>query len=172
LGVECNSSRITIIDQVGHIISRENDRAVLVWDAETEVVLELLIGHITLVNSIAISGDSMHIMSGSEDSTICIWDAHTRDCLLGPLQGHPLMINCVTFLPDSKHMVSGSDDFNIHVWNIETEDAGLKQQARCATEAVQDDNKFNDTPKMANGWILNPSLTLQFCVLSWNRTGL
>jgi len=65
-------------------------------------------------------------------------------------------------------MVSDSDGFNIRVGNIETEDAGSKQQDGRATEGVQNDNEFNDTSKMANGWILNSCLTLQFWVPSWN----
>lgn len=56
-----------------YIITGGDDHAVRVWELETEQEINVLVGHKSSVNSIAISNDSKYIFSGSEESLI-MWE--------------------------------------------------------------------------------------------------
>jgi WD40 repeat protein len=56
-------------------VSGSYDKTVRIWDASTGAELNVLKGHTSWVNSVAISRDGMRIVSGSYDKTVRIWDA-------------------------------------------------------------------------------------------------
>ena len=76
-------------------------------------------GHLSPVNSVAISPDGKYIVSGSIDKTIKIWDIKTGECLK-TLEGHSLSVESVAISLDGKYIVSGSRDTTIKIWDIKT----------------------------------------------------
>ena len=54
------------------------------WDASTGAELNVLMGHMKQVLSVAFSPDGTRIVSGSEDSSVRVWDASTGAQLEAP----------------------------------------------------------------------------------------
>ncbi|EDR06816.1 uncharacterized protein LACBIDRAFT_299706 [Laccaria bicolor S238N-H82] len=79
-----------------------------------------LVGHDSLVTSVAFSPDGRHIVSGSGDKTVRVWDAQTGQSVMDPLKGHDGRVTSVAFSPNGRHIVSGSGDKTVRVWDAQT----------------------------------------------------
>ena len=87
------------------------------WNANTGELLKTLIGHTSVVNSVAFSPDGNTIASGSghwwgyegKASTgeeVRLWNANTGE-LIKTLTGHKDVVSSVAFSPDGNYIVSG-----------------------------------------------------------------
>jgi WD40 repeat protein len=76
-----------------------------------------LVGHTSVVNSVAFSPDGNSLASGSRDETVCLWDvaAGTQTSVLGH---HSNFVSQVDFSPDGRLLVSCGWDDKIKLWNI------------------------------------------------------
>ncbi|NER21709.1 MAG: protein kinase [Symploca sp. SIO1C2] len=93
-----------------------------------------LSGHLSLIDTVALSPDGCFLASGSWDHTIKIWQLATGK-LVHTLTEHSGWIKSVVISQDSKTLVSGSADKTIKVWDLET--ASVKATLKGHTNAVQ-----------------------------------
>ncbi|GAB1540530.1 hypothetical protein NUACC21_31990 [Scytonema sp. NUACC21] len=85
--------------------------------------IRTLIGHSSMVHTVAISPDGQAIASGSHDNTVKLWQMSTGKLVrtLGRwFSGHCNIVNAVAFSPDGRFLVSGSSDETIKLWDIST----------------------------------------------------
>lgn len=68
-------------------MSGSRDKTVRLWDAVTDMALQMLEGHSDKVDLIAFSIDCKQVMSGSWDKTVRPWDAVTGAALLRIFNG-------------------------------------------------------------------------------------
>ena len=71
-----------------------------------------LIGHSSIVNTVAFSPNGIYLASGSDDRTIAVWSVYSGDCVK-TLQGHSQPVITVVFSPDGEYLASGSKDNTI-----------------------------------------------------------
>ena len=95
------------------------DKAVLLWDADSGKLLNILTGHTDAVTSVAYSFSAPILASGSSDKTVRLWDARTGSHLR-TLMGHTDIVTSVAFAPDGSILASGSSDKTVRVWNALT----------------------------------------------------
>ena len=62
------------------IASGGDDLTVRLWDMQTGMLLNTLVGHSRTIWSIAFSPIAPLLASGSEDETIRLWQVETGDC--------------------------------------------------------------------------------------------
>ena len=77
-----------------------------------------MIGHTSVIYSVAISQDKKYLVSGSSDKKIKIWNLEKRAeaCTLGKHKG---TVRAVAISHDGKYIASGSDDKIIKIWAFE-----------------------------------------------------
>jgi len=85
----------------------------------TGVELNVLNGHMDVVNSVAFSRNGMWIVSGSDDCSVQVWDVSTG-AEINVLEGHTKSVFSVAFSSDNMWIVSGSSDKTVWVWDVST----------------------------------------------------
>jgi len=96
-----------------------NQGEIRLWNVATRQPLgQPLIGHTSLVNSLAFSPDGKMLASGSEDQTIILWDVVTHQPCGPPLTDHTGPVSSVAFSTDGKMLASGSWDNTIILWDV------------------------------------------------------
>jgi len=80
---------------------------------------EQLVGHTSLVTSVAFSPDGKTLLSGSYDNAIKLWDIETGQEIRSFI-GHSNRVNSVTFSPDQQTILSGSSDKTLKLWDTQT----------------------------------------------------
>lgn len=63
------------------------DKTVKVWNADTGLLCDTLIGHDGEIVSVAFDPTSRVLATGSADNTIRLWDIQKRECI-SALYGH------------------------------------------------------------------------------------
>ncbi|MCW3999596.1 MAG: hypothetical protein NWE93_05105 [Candidatus Bathyarchaeota archaeon] len=84
--------------------------------------IELLKGHLSTVNCIALTPNGCCLVSGSQDKTARVWSMLDGECLR-VLKGHQGPINSVVVSGDGKFAVTGSSDKKIIVWSLQDGEA-------------------------------------------------
>jgi WD40 repeat protein len=62
-----------IISRDGKTLISASYKEIRIWNLATGELLQVLNGHINLINAIALSQDSQLLVSGGEDGNIHIW---------------------------------------------------------------------------------------------------
>lgn len=76
---------------------------------ENENKMETLTGHISCVNTVAISPDGLYFASGSDDRVIKIWKI-VNGLVIAKLTGHTSSVTSIAISMDNTFLVSGSED--------------------------------------------------------------
>jgi WD40 repeat protein len=99
------------------IITGSQDKAAIIWDAQTGDPLVKLEGHTAGVTSAAFSPDpgGTRIITGSQDNTAKLWDSTTGKEILS-LPGHTEEVTSVSFSPDGLNVLTASRDGNAIIW--------------------------------------------------------
>jgi len=101
------------------VVSGGNDKNVVVFSKEGEIVLSTLKGHTGPITTVAIHPNKVNVISGSKDSTIRVWDIRTKraDHILklheGPVTGLSLHAT-------GDYILSSSNDKHWAFSDIET----------------------------------------------------
>jgi WD40 repeat protein/serine/threonine protein kinase len=93
--------------------------AVHVWNVQTGQELQILVGHVNTVYSLAFSPDSQYLVTGSADDTARIWNVQTGQ-EVRRLVGHTSAINAVAYAPDGRSVLTGSNDQTVRLWDAQT----------------------------------------------------
>jgi WD40 repeat protein len=89
-----------------------------VWDAETSVWLQSLVGHDSVVYRVAWSRDSKTIFSGGMTGVVRWWDIESG-ANLHTWQSHRGWIRSLSVSSDGTMLVSSGEDGVIHLWHTE-----------------------------------------------------
>ncbi|HRI64236.1 MAG TPA: protein kinase [Polyangium sp.] len=84
------------------------------WDVESGQQLEVLRGHRTVVDRIALSPDGSRLVSASSDGEVYLWDlasGHSRT-----LEGHRDGVAWVAFASRGDRIISAGNDGTVRIW--------------------------------------------------------
>ncbi len=101
------------------LASGSSDKAIKLWNVQTQQQIAHLTRHLDAVRSVAFSPNGRILASGSSDKTIKLWDVQTQQQIAN-LTGHSSWIWSVAFSPDGNTLASGSSDKTIKLWDIPT----------------------------------------------------
>jgi WD40 repeat protein len=99
----------------GHRIKRNE---IYLWNIETQQLERTLIGHSSVVRSIAFSSDEKLMASVAEDNLINLWNVTTGELLATFTEGNEKELTSVVFSGDDKFLICGSQDKTIKYWDI------------------------------------------------------
>lgn len=115
IGRDCNA--VALAPDGKRVVLGCQDNTVQIWEADTQVQVQVLRGHKNWVNHVAFSPDGVRIASASADKTIKLWSAARGDCE-STLQGHLLSVASVAFSPDCNQLASASWDKTVCIWDV------------------------------------------------------
>jgi WD40 repeat protein len=101
-----------------HVVLRNPDGSVQVWDLESEVPPTILKGHIDCVELLGVTPDGRRAASCS-DGTLRVWDLENGQCLW-TLFGHREPVKNASMTLDGQWLVSGSTDKTLRVWDLKS----------------------------------------------------
>lgn len=93
-------------------ISGSRDTTLRVWDINTGLCKNVLVGHQASVRCLEIKGDI--VVSGSYDTTARVWSISEGRCLR-TLSGHFSQIYAIAF--DGTRIATGSLDTSVRIWD-------------------------------------------------------
>ena len=99
----------------GLAISGSRDTTLRIWDIQTGMCKNVLVGHIGSVRCLAIKDDI--VVSGSYDSMAKVWSISEGRCLK-TLIGHYSQIYAIAF--DGIRIATGSLDTSVRIWDPRT----------------------------------------------------
>lgn len=96
-------------------ISGSRDTTLRVWDINTGLCKNVLVGHQASVRCLEIKGDI--VVSGSYDTTARVWSISEGRCIR-TLTGHFSQIYAIAF--DGTRVATGSLDTSVRIWDPTT----------------------------------------------------
>jgi WD40 repeat protein len=103
------------------------DHDIVVWDAEKGHYQQKLVGHRSVVTSVAFSPDGRLVVSAANDGSIKVWNLiagrEVRELAQGQPGGQDVYkkeVNIVIFSPSGESILTGGNDGNLNIWNSES----------------------------------------------------
>lgn len=93
--------------------------SIKLWDYETGKCLATLRGHTDMVQSVAISKDTLLAVTAGKDKTVRTWDLKQMTCAM-IMEGHTGRINAVAISSSKSYIASAGDDKSVRLWETET----------------------------------------------------
>ncbi len=101
------------------LAAAESSSKIALWNKDTGVFIQDLIGHGSDVKSVVFSPDGSTLISGSADKTIRLWDMATRQ-QKQMLSGDMERVNDVAINVFGSLIAAGCVDGSIHIWDVKT----------------------------------------------------
>ena len=117
------------------IITRDSDKTVRIWDAESGEELQRLEGHADSVLSAAFSPDGKKVVTVGEDKTVRTWDVDSGK-ELQILEGHTDTVLSAAFSPDGKKVVTVGEDKTVRTWDVDSGKELQKFEGHAFRDAV------------------------------------
>ena len=100
------------------IISAAHDFKIKVWNVITlRAEFEIYVGHLVIIESLAVSKSLRYIVAGYRNGKIVIWDTSIRSHIVC-FEGHTNWVTCLLLTKSNKFLISGSLDLSIRVWDL------------------------------------------------------
>ncbi|UVT17200.1 MAG: WD40 repeat domain-containing protein [Nitrospira sp.] len=100
--------------KTNHMVRKQNDDPIRLWDVEAGMLVKELVGHRRRVTSLVFIEDGQILVSGSYDKTIKVWDV-PRGTVISTLTGHDDYVASVAVNRNSKYLASGGGA-EIKIW--------------------------------------------------------
>lgn len=99
------------------LASAGQETRIMLWDATTGRLRNILSGHTDFISDIAFNGDGSQLASAGDDGVVLVWDVASGQ-VAQTLRAHTAAVNKVQFTPDGRSLVSAGDDGKIIVWDL------------------------------------------------------
>ena len=112
------------------MLASVSGRKILLWNLDTQKIVDILEGHTDIIFSLSISPDNQTLASGSLDKTVRLWNLETKD-LICTLAKRKDPIHSVAFSPDGKLLASGGErkykadegkKTTIYIWDFDSKE--------------------------------------------------
>lgn len=108
----------------GRFIVAGGDNVAVLWDTNTNRVVQTFEGHSFIVKAVAISADGKQVLTGSYDKTAILWDTSTGQAIFTLAAGQGIApITGVAFSPDGQYLLTGTSGGFATLWNSKTGEA-------------------------------------------------
>lgn len=103
------------------LLSGSEDKVALLWDIESQSVIQIFEGHGGWVTNAEFSPDDRYIVTSSLDNasidfSVRMWDVETAE-VVHIFEGHEKGVLDVEFSPDGTQILSGSEDDTVILWD-------------------------------------------------------
>lgn len=102
----------------GILVSSDRNGNIKFWQVETGELISSFRGHLSPIQSIAISADGQIIASAGDNKNIKIWRYSNQE-ILYTFNGH-CHVNLIALTPDSKILASACQDGRVKLWSLKT----------------------------------------------------
>ncbi|KAL4068861.1 WD40-repeat-containing domain protein [Scleroderma yunnanense] len=105
------------------VVFGTTDGILVLWDTDSrQQVLEPIVAHKGIINSLWYASHGGKFISASDDQTIRLWNASTGAVARGTFRGHGDGVLLAGFLADreTETIVSLSKDYTVLVWQVQT----------------------------------------------------
>jgi WD40 repeat protein len=92
---------------------------VRIWDVNTGIEVQTLVGHTSVISSVAFSLNGHQLASASWDNTVRVWDMSAGGTVHGPTT-RTTCITCCAFSPSGMQFATGSRDGTVWIWDSHT----------------------------------------------------
>ena len=114
---------IVISDDGKLAITAGFDDQLIVWDGESRLIRQRLVGHEAGVNAAAfVPPDNRRAVSASDDGSLRLWDLESGETL-AVMRGHELKVVTVAVSADGRYVASGSWDRTVRLWDLASGEA-------------------------------------------------
>lgn len=116
-GHTTNAMAVAFSPDDKYIVSGSTDNTIRVWDVQTGLCVDTLLGHTGMVDYVSYSPDGMKIISSARDSTARLWDVSNSSCLR-TLKNAIRPVRSVFFMDLGQKAVFSREGMVVTFWNL------------------------------------------------------
>lgn len=98
------------------IVSGGKDGKIIIWDAESFLVIHYIDAHESDVNALAFSSDIKYLLSASSDKTIKLWNVESGKCIKSIINRSS--VKSIAFSPDQQLCLAGYQNSTAKLWDL------------------------------------------------------